>query len=56
MYAWIFRHLPGPIWSRVLLSVLLVAGTLWLLVFVAFPWFSGLSHLTDATIGSGTTP
>ena len=24
MYAWIFRHLPGPLWVRILLAILLI--------------------------------
>ncbi len=53
MYAWIFRHLPGPLWLRICSSVLLLVGALALLLQIVFPWLSGLTHLTDSTIGSG---
>ena len=26
MYAWLFRHLPGPLWMRILLTVLVLAA------------------------------
>ncbi|MCA4133212.1 hypothetical protein [Arthrobacter sp. M4] len=52
MYAWIFRHLPGPLWVRILTSAALVAGVLVLLVQFVFPWISQFTSLTDSTIGS----
>lgn len=51
MYVWIFRHLPGPLWLRVLLSAALLAGALFLLVDVVFPWLADVTDLTDATVG-----
>ena len=51
MYVWIFRHLPGPLWLRILLSAALLAGTLFLLVDVVFPWLADVTNLTDATVG-----
>lgn len=54
MYAWLFRQLPGPLWLRVFSSFLLLAGVLALLLQVVFPWLSGVTHLTDSTIGSET--
>ena len=51
MYVWIFRHLPGPLWLRVLLSAALLAGALFLLVDVVFPWLADITNLTDATVG-----
>ncbi|PPK68119.1 hypothetical protein V5P93_000021 [Actinokineospora auranticolor] len=38
MYAWIWRHLPGPLVVRILTAVVLVAGVVALLMFVVFPW------------------
>ncbi|KLU11554.1 hypothetical protein [Kocuria sp. SM24M-10] len=38
MYAWIFAHLPGPLWVRVLTSIVLIAGAVLLLMEVVFPW------------------
>jgi hypothetical protein len=37
MYAWIWRHLPGPVAVRVLTAVVLVLAVLALLFFVIFP-------------------
>ncbi|WP_309070452.1 hypothetical protein [Arthrobacter sp.] len=52
MYAFIFRHLPGPLWLRVIWSILLFAAALTALVNWVFPWLSQFSPLTDSTIGS----
>ena len=51
MYLWLFQHLPGPLWLRILLSAALLAGALFLLVEVVFPWLADLTNLTDATVG-----
>ena len=51
MYGWIWRHLPGPVWLRLIealiLAVLVVLG---LFEFV-FPWANETFHLSgDATV------
>ena len=51
MYLWLFQHLPGPLWLRILLSAVLLAGALLLLVDVVFPWLADVTALTDATVG-----
>lgn len=56
MYGWIFRHLPGPLWMRILTSLVLLAGALVLMVQFLFPWFSQFTTLTDSTIGSAQQP
>lgn len=56
MYGWIFRQLPGPLWVRILTSLVLVAGALVLMVQFLFPWFSQFTTLTDSTIGSAQQP
>lgn len=38
MYAWIWRHLPGPLAVRVATAVTLVVAVIALLMFVVFPW------------------
>ena len=38
MYGWIWRHLPGPLYLRIIEAVVLVAGIVALLMFVVFPW------------------
>ena len=52
MYGWIFRALPGPLWMRIVLSVMLVLAAVMLLMVFVFPWVSQFSPLTDSTIGS----
>jgi ABC-type proline/glycine betaine transport system ATPase subunit len=42
MYAWIWRHLPGPMAIRVTLAVALAVGAVALLMFVVFPWLEPL--------------
>ncbi|MFD5278310.1 hypothetical protein ACFWIX_12225 [Pseudarthrobacter sp. NPDC058362] len=56
MYAWIFRHLPGPLWVRIVTSVVLVAAAVVLMVQFLFPWMSEYTSLTDSTIGSISQP
>lgn len=38
MYAWIWRHLPGPFAAKLTLSVTLGLAVIALLMFVIFPW------------------
>lgn len=52
MYAFIFSHLPGPLWLRIIWSVLLIVAALAVLVTWVFPWLSQFSPLTDSTIGT----
>lgn len=58
MYAWIFRHLPGPLWLRIITALVLAAGVVLVLMTYVFPWFSEFSFLatlTDSTIGGSET-
>lgn len=56
MYGWIFRHLPGPLWLRIVTSVVLVAVVLVLMVQFLFPWMSEYTRFTDSTIGAASQP
>jgi hypothetical protein len=56
MYAWIFRHLPGPLWLRILTSLVLISVALVLMVQFLFPWMSQFTQFTDSTIGSLSQP
>ncbi|WP_165217108.1 hypothetical protein [Schaalia sp. ZJ1691] len=38
MYAWIFRHLPGPLWLRIMESLVLIAAIVWVLFTYVYPW------------------
>jgi hypothetical protein len=51
MYAWIFSHLPGPLWLRVILAAALVVAVVLLLMNFVFPWLSQYSPWTESTIG-----
>jgi len=38
MYAWIWRHLPGPVPIRIVLATAIVAAVVLLLFTQVFPW------------------
>ena len=38
MYAWLFRHLPGPVWLKVIESLIIVMAVLYLLFEHVYPW------------------
>ncbi|HEY0126964.1 MAG TPA: hypothetical protein VGB58_07490 [Blastococcus sp.] len=50
MYAWIWRHLPGPTSVRVLTALVLVLAVVALLLFVVFPWVEPLLPFDDVTV------
>lgn len=54
MYAWLFRHLPGPLWVRVLAAASVAAAAVFLLMSWTFPWLSQFNPLTQSTLGSAT--
>ena len=56
MYGWIFRRLPGPLWLRIVTSLVLLAGVLVLMVQFLFPWMALVSPFTDSTIGLARHP
>ena len=56
MYSWIFLHLPGPLWLRILQTLILVAVALFLMVQFLFPWMAQFTSFTDSTIGSAQRP
>jgi len=43
VYAWIWRHLPGPTALRVLCAALLVLAAVAVLFTVVFPWLEPFS-------------
>jgi len=49
MYAWIWRHLPGPMAVRVVLAAGLVVGAVALLMFVVFPWLEPVLPFNNVT-------
>lgn len=50
MYAWIFRHLPGPKWLKVIWSILIIAAIVYGLLEYGFPWVQDTFDLVDNTI------
>lgn len=40
MYAWIFRHLPGPLWVRIIIAIVLILAVVYLLMEFVFPHFA----------------
>lgn len=57
MYAWFFRHLPGPLWIRIIQLLLLLAFVILVLMTYVFPWANQYSPWTDSTVDAiGTLP
>jgi hypothetical protein len=52
MYAWIFRHLPGPTWFKVVLSLVLIAAAILVLAEYVFPWLNQYNPWNEPTIGT----
>ena len=50
MYAWIWRHLPGPLAVRGTTALLLVLAAAALLLFVVFPALDGPGGLWSPTL------
>lgn len=50
MYAWIWRHLPGPLPVRAATALLLVLAVAALLLFVVFPALDGSGGLWSPTL------
>lgn len=55
MYGWIFRHLPGPVWLKVILSLALIAAVLAALVTWVFPWLSHFSPFNASTVAAAVS-
>lgn len=50
MYRALWRALPGPVWLRVILLVILIAAVLYGLVFYVFPWVSTIVNPQEVTV------
>jgi len=50
MYAWIWQHLPGSLWVRVLWVLVILALTVFVLFQYVFPWME--PHLPFSGNGS----
>lgn len=51
MYAWLFRHLPGPLWARILLVVVVLAALVVVLFGWVFPAIAPYLPLNDGLVG-----
>lgn len=50
MYPWIWRHLPGPTWAKIIeCIVILLAITLVIFIWV-FPWVVAVTHYGETTV------
>lgn len=50
MYAFLWRLLPGPLWLRIILAIVLVGIVLLLLVLFLFPWLNTFLNAYDVTV------
>jgi hypothetical protein len=50
MYAWIWRHLPGPVLAKMSLATVLILGVVALLLFVVFPWLDPLLPFNKVSV------
>lgn len=50
MYGALWRALPGPIWVRVIMLVVMAAATLTILVLWVFPLIDSLTTPQDVTV------
>jgi hypothetical protein len=50
VYAWIWRHLPGPTAVRMLVAATLVLGVVAVLFTVVFPWAEHALPFLDVTV------
>jgi hypothetical protein len=51
MYAWVWRHLPGPWPVRTLIAIVLAAAIVVALFLWGFPWPEETFGLNDVTVG-----
>lgn len=50
MYSWIFRHLPGPTWLRVIEAIIIIGAIAYALLEWGFPWFHENFDLVENTV------
>lgn len=50
MYHALWRILPGPVWLRIIILLVLLAAVLYLLFTTVFPWVQSLIPVPEATI------
>ncbi|WP_227497049.1 hypothetical protein [Planctomonas psychrotolerans] len=50
MYGALWRALPGPVWLRLLVVLVLIAGVLFSLVTWGFPWVDSIVNNQEVTV------
>ncbi|MBM7832429.1 hypothetical protein JOE59_003134 [Agromyces cerinus] len=50
MYGALWRVLPGPVWLRVILMLLLVVAVVFALFTWVFPWVDGILNPINVTV------
>lgn len=50
MYTALWRILPGPLWVRIILVLLMVAAVLVVLATWVYPWIDGILNSQEATV------
>lgn len=58
MYGWLWNHLPGPIYVRILISIMLFVLVVMVLFIWVFPWIEPRLPFTDVTVdeSAGAVP
>ncbi len=52
MYGALWRILPGPVWLRIVLMIVLFALIIAALVAFVFPWLNTFINVNDVTVGT----
>ena len=52
MYGALWRLMPGPLWLRIILLLVLFAAVLAALVLFVFPWLNTFVNVNDVTVGT----
>ncbi|SDR78822.1 MULTISPECIES: hypothetical protein [Microterricola] len=52
MYGALWRVLPGPVWLRILLLLVLLTAAIYSLATWVFPWVETLINNQEATVGT----
>lgn len=50
MYAALWRMLPGPLWLRILLVIIIIAAVLAALALWVFPWVNSFISVPEVTV------
>lgn len=51
MYSALWRILPGPLFVRILILMVLIAAVLFSLIEWVFPWVNAMLPISEATVG-----